>query len=230
MLQVSKIIRNAASHSQAIVRGNGDRMKSPVVGVLDEPYSAKPAQRSSHTCPPGYIGWTGLDMVPACVDWRACTATLLSGISWLRGSSKTSASGQSREYWMIYRGTGFLVAVWIGSSRVPTPSPVTAVRKLDRRFTERLRKTDNLLTGRGEPNHQIIDGDKAWSSIFHPIILSGSVPRLQEKELWTLGQNLSPSAAKAEAKSKVPDWGIKSTLAQGCPMPNAHGVNVLEWT
>jgi hypothetical protein len=27
-------------------------------GVLDEPYSTKPAQRSSHTGPPGYIGWT----------------------------------------------------------------------------------------------------------------------------------------------------------------------------
>jgi hypothetical protein len=30
----------------------------PVVGVLDEPYSAKLAHRSSHTGPPGYIGWT----------------------------------------------------------------------------------------------------------------------------------------------------------------------------
>ncbi len=29
-------------------------------GVLDEPYSAKPAQRSSHTGPQGYIGWTRL--------------------------------------------------------------------------------------------------------------------------------------------------------------------------
>ncbi len=29
-----------------------------IVGVLNEPYSAKPAQRSSHTGPPGYIGWT----------------------------------------------------------------------------------------------------------------------------------------------------------------------------
>jgi hypothetical protein len=27
-----------------------------LVGVLDEPYSAKPAQRSSHTGPQGYIG------------------------------------------------------------------------------------------------------------------------------------------------------------------------------
>jgi hypothetical protein len=36
--------------------------KKPVseVGVLDEPYSAKPAQLSSHTGPPGYIGWTRL--------------------------------------------------------------------------------------------------------------------------------------------------------------------------
>jgi hypothetical protein len=28
--------------------------RGPVVGVLDEPYSAKPAQLSSHTDPPGY--------------------------------------------------------------------------------------------------------------------------------------------------------------------------------
>ncbi len=27
-------------------------------GVLDEPYSGKPAQRRSRTGPPGYIGWT----------------------------------------------------------------------------------------------------------------------------------------------------------------------------
>ncbi len=26
-------------------------------GVLDIPFSNKPAQRSSHTGPPGYIGW-----------------------------------------------------------------------------------------------------------------------------------------------------------------------------
>ncbi len=30
----------------------------PGLGVLDEPYSAKPAQRSIHTGPPGKIGWT----------------------------------------------------------------------------------------------------------------------------------------------------------------------------
>jgi hypothetical protein len=30
----------------------------PVAGVLDESYSANPPQRSSHTSPPVYIGWT----------------------------------------------------------------------------------------------------------------------------------------------------------------------------
>jgi hypothetical protein len=34
------------------------RTDSPEAGVLDEPYSAKPAQRRSHTGPPGYLGWT----------------------------------------------------------------------------------------------------------------------------------------------------------------------------
>ncbi len=52
-----------------------------------------------------------------------------------------------REYWMIYRLSGFLAIVRIGSSvSTCTPSPV---RKLDRRHTERLRKRDNLLIGEG---------------------------------------------------------------------------------
>ncbi len=34
-------------------------LSRPEAGVLDDPYSAKPAQRSSHTGPTGYIGWTG---------------------------------------------------------------------------------------------------------------------------------------------------------------------------
>ncbi len=51
-------------------------------GVLDERYSAKPAQRSSHTGLPSYIGRTRFPVL-AFVDWRACKATLLSGVSWL---------------------------------------------------------------------------------------------------------------------------------------------------
>jgi hypothetical protein len=50
------------------------------VGVLDDPYSAKPAQLSNHTDPPGYIGCT-LYTVPTYVDWRAYTTTPLSWVS-----------------------------------------------------------------------------------------------------------------------------------------------------
>jgi hypothetical protein len=50
-----------------------------VVGVLDEPYSVKPAQRSNQTGPPGYIGRTWFQSMY--VDWRAHTAIPLSGIS-----------------------------------------------------------------------------------------------------------------------------------------------------
>jgi hypothetical protein len=48
----------------------------PGLGVLDETYSAKPAQQCSHTGPPGYM-----DTVPAYVYRRAFTATPLSGLS-----------------------------------------------------------------------------------------------------------------------------------------------------
>jgi hypothetical protein len=53
-------------------------------GGLDEPYSAKPAQRSSHTGPPGHIGWARFQPMftgRPCVSGRACTATPLSGVS-----------------------------------------------------------------------------------------------------------------------------------------------------
>jgi hypothetical protein len=58
------------------------KFSDTVGGVLDEPYSAKPTQRSSHTGPPGYIGWIRFQPGPAYVDWWAWyTATPLSGVS-----------------------------------------------------------------------------------------------------------------------------------------------------
>ncbi len=51
---------------------------TPEVKVLDEPYSAKPAQLGSHT---GAARLHSIDTAPAYVDWRASTATPLSGIS-----------------------------------------------------------------------------------------------------------------------------------------------------
>jgi hypothetical protein len=52
--------------------------QSSVVEVLDKLYSAKPAQLSNHTGPTGNIGLTRFQPN---VDWRACTAAPLSGIS-----------------------------------------------------------------------------------------------------------------------------------------------------
>jgi hypothetical protein len=62
------------------------------IGVLDEPYSAKPAQRSSHTGPPGYIGWTRFQPTVLAGPYMA---TPLSGLSLLKGSSKIPAIGVS---------------------------------------------------------------------------------------------------------------------------------------
>jgi hypothetical protein len=48
------------------------------LGVLDEPYSAKPAQLRSHSWPDRL---ERMDIVPAYLDWQACTATPMSGLS-----------------------------------------------------------------------------------------------------------------------------------------------------
>jgi hypothetical protein len=45
---------------------------------------------------------------------------------------------------MIFRGPGFLAVVFLGSSLLPPPSPISNV---DRRHIGRLRKGDYLLTG-----------------------------------------------------------------------------------
>ncbi len=42
----------------ALVTNTAKFAVRPEAVVLDEPYSAQPAQRISHTGPPGYIGWT----------------------------------------------------------------------------------------------------------------------------------------------------------------------------
>jgi len=65
------------------------------VGVSDEPYSAKPAQLSIHTMDGQ---WTRFQ--PMCMYWQACTATPLSGVSWLFGSSKAPATGLRYFRWM----------------------------------------------------------------------------------------------------------------------------------
>ncbi len=69
-----------------------------------------------------------------------------------------------REDWMIYRGPGFLAAVWFGSS--PTPYlPPSTVSKLDRRHTGRLRKRDNLLGGGGGGKKGFGRGAESYESL-----------------------------------------------------------------
>ncbi len=59
-----------------------------------------------------------------------------------------------------FKGPSFLAVEWFGS--VPTPSPPSPFRKLDRRHTGRLRKRDNLLKGWGG------GGEGAGSRIIRP--------------------------------------------------------------
>jgi hypothetical protein len=47
--------------------------------------------------------------------------------------------GQTKEYWMIYRGPGFLDVVDFGSSPAPSLNPVS---KLQRQHAERLRQRE----------------------------------------------------------------------------------------
>jgi hypothetical protein len=54
---INHLIR-IVSAATARLMEEGDGCETPEAGVLDEPDSAKPAQRSSFTGPPGYIGWT----------------------------------------------------------------------------------------------------------------------------------------------------------------------------
>jgi hypothetical protein len=61
------------------------------------------------------------------------------------------------EYWMIYKGPGFLAIIWFGSS--PTPSEAT------HRKTEKERQ---LADGGEEPNHATTR--EIWSFVNHSII------------------------------------------------------------
>jgi hypothetical protein len=65
--------RNSFRFSSILVSSVVMIMVKAGQGVLDEPYSARP----------GYICMYSnrMDTVPAYVDWRACTATPLSGLS-----------------------------------------------------------------------------------------------------------------------------------------------------
>ncbi len=76
-----------------------------------------------------------------------------------RASKHDAGSDKFREYWMIYRGPGFLAVVKFGSK--PTPYPPSPVSKLDRRHEGRLQMRGNLLMEEGGRG-------LAWSRIPRP--------------------------------------------------------------
>ncbi len=85
--------------------------------------------------PPSFVCWTSYYISSRRFDIRQ--------IQNLQKQTKTSTTvdDYTREYWMIYRGPGFLAVVWFGSSPTPFPphvslsqsSCVTTVEHTDRR-------------------------------------------------------------------------------------------------
>ncbi len=101
-----------------------------------------------------------------------------------------------REYWKIYRGTGFLSVVWYGSS--PAPSPSFLVSKLSLFLSLLVCRQTSLPTGEGggewgwrRSHITVYDGEKAWSSINHSILSDRAYPRSFRKELYLVRHNLS---------------------------------------
>jgi hypothetical protein len=93
---------------------------------------------------------------------------------WPRRDSDTviwpsrSATGITREYWIIYRGPSFLAVIWFGSSpiasRVPTPSRQYC--KLDRWHTDCEWETICWRKGdEGGVGAKSYDGKKVWFAI-----------------------------------------------------------------
>ncbi len=81
-----------------------------------------------------------------------------------------------REYWMIYRGPGFLAAVWFGFP--PSPFCGQQVVSLSQSFCVSLNDGRRGGCGRGAKSY---DGEKAWPSINQSIL---SVSPLSPLALW----------------------------------------------
>ncbi len=78
----------------------------------------------------------------------------------------------SREYWLIYRGPGFLVVVWFGFSAIPSPPPLVSKFSLLLSLPEcRLLSLElTEMRGGGEGGGggaKSYYGEKAWSYINH---------------------------------------------------------------
>ncbi len=136
------------------------------------------------------------------------------------------AYSRCREYWMIYRGPGFLAFVWFGSS--PTPSPVSKL------FLFRgipVCRRSSLMTGEGGRGAKSYDRGKTWPSI---TLSTLSVPVLRFRirtgphSFWSPGSG--SRRAKINHKSEETSsfevldilfWGMKTFFS--CSLKVLYG-------
>ncbi len=90
------------------------------------------------------------------------------------GSGLHTCIGQPREYWMIYRGPGFIAVVWFGSSPNPSPSrprppSVSCLVSLSQSSCISPVELTDGRGGRGGGGAKSNDDEKAWSPINHSI-------------------------------------------------------------
>ncbi len=81
----------------------------------------------------------------------------------------------SREYWIIYRGPGFLAVVWLA----PPPPPLTSISSTGDTYrkTERERQLFDRRVGGGGVGAKSYDSKNAWSSINHKILFGIKHPK-----------------------------------------------------
>ncbi len=113
-----------------------------------------------------------LQMTVCTTDWlilEACTHTY--PLYPARAPvSKLKRSGYSREYWIIYRGTGFLAVVYYDSTpRLPSSTPLQSA-KLSLFLSLPVCRQSSLLTGEGEWVGEELNSEKARPSINHSIL------------------------------------------------------------
>ncbi len=75
---------------------------------------------------------------------------------------------RTREYWMIYRGPGFLAVLWFGSSPTPSLPPIPSVSLTGETLEDRERETTWWRERRGGGSGA--KKARTWSSLIHSIL------------------------------------------------------------
>ncbi len=109
--------------------------------------------------------------------------------------------GGIREYWMIYRGPGFLAVVWFGSSHnlplLPSLKALTATHRkteIERRLADRRR---------GWWEAESYDRKKDWSSINHSILSEGKEKDRDRRQWMKVRWNVKEKSYDQYSKSNT---------------------------